>query len=97
MTHRFGPQLLLKRISPSPRHYGSTAQNQRAASRRLHPLAQAKTGAAVNPVPPFWLLPSLAQFLGSAPLLVIAFADIPSIQFNNQRKGPYRLFAAQLG
>src|SRR5215467_1502714 len=96
MTHRFSPQLLLKRIGPSPRHYGSTAQNHRATSRRLHPLAQAKTGAAVNPVPPFWLLPSLAQFLGSAPLLVIAFPNIPRIQFYDQRKGLHWLLAAQL-
>ena len=57
MTHRLGPQLRLSASSAS-RHYRSPAQNHRAAPGRFHPLAQAKTGAAINPMPP----------LGSSPL-----------------------------
>src|SRR5436190_9756858 len=84
MAHRLSPQLLPERIDTSSCHYCSPTQNERASTLGLHSLAQTKTGAAIDPVPPFRFLALLAQLLGLPPLLIVAFPNVPSIQFNHQ-------------
>src|SRR6266700_1743698 len=95
MPHRFGPQLLLERIGSTAGHYGSPAQNERAASWGLDSLAQPKTGASVNPVPPVRFLALLAQFFSLSPVLIVAFPNVPSVQFDDQREWLQRLLYLQ--
>ena len=57
------PEHLRKGFDPAPRHDRAPAQNQRAPTGGLHPLAQAETRPTINPVPPLrWGCP-----LGAVP------------------------------
>src|SRR2546427_643940 len=96
VAHCFGPELLLECIDSPSRHHGAPAQYHRTSALGLHSLAQAKTRAAINPMPPVRFLTSFAQRLGLPPMLMVAFPNVPTIQFNHQREGLYRPFEPQL-
>src|SRR5437773_11482807 len=83
-------QLLLERIRSTSGHYRSAAQDQRTLA-FFDALAQPKTGAPVNPVPPLRFLALLAQFFSLSPLLLVTFPNIPSVQFDDQGEGLHRL------
>ena len=63
----------------------ATLGNDRALSGRLAPVLQPKDCRHIDPMPAFGFLALLAQGLGLAP--VIALADIPGVDFDDQREG----------
>src|ERR1051325_2160098 len=67
MSHGFSPELLFDCVSSTAGHARSPTQDQRTTSRRFRPLAQSKTNAAVDPVPPVRFLALLAQLISLSP------------------------------
>jgi len=80
-----GMQLFTQGIHAFACGHKTPLANHRPPTRRLGPVIQPKTGAGINPMPPFRFLASLAQDLGFAPL--IPLPDIPGIHLNDHLVG----------
>jgi hypothetical protein len=81
VTTGFRPDLSAQGVDPATCHHVAATEDNRSTCGGFPSLAEAKTGAAINPVPASRLLASGP--LGLAFTSVVALPDVPCVQLDN--------------